>query len=107
MQVDLTKKIRTIKGSFFKQKLANDVVSDWDCDLKEVIFGALVATLPNDYKMNVPEKVKVYKLARIVDKAEQTLSLQSEEIVLIKERCAQAYSIEMFGVIDEALEGDA
>lgn len=106
MKVDLNAKIRAIDGKVFRQFAADGkTLVDWDCDLKELVFASLKAQFQSDFGLSVPDKMKIYRLAKRVYEADGQISLESEEVTLIKERARQAYGNEQFGAMVDLLEG--
>lgn len=107
MKVNLNAKVRAIDGKTFQQLAADGkTLSDWDCDLKELVYGALTAQLQQDFQLSVADKMKIYRLAKRIDQAGDAVSLESEEVTLIKDRAAKVYGNHQFGVMADLLEGE-
>lgn len=107
MKIDLSAKVRTIDDKPFQTVAADGkTVTDWNCDLKELIYGALTGQLQQDFQLSVADKMKIYRLAKRIDQANGSVALESEDISLIKERAAKIYGNHQFGVMVDLLEGD-
>lgn len=109
MKIDLTQKVLTVQGKPFQVPTEDGKsLKNWDCDLKEVIVGALIGAIPQDGQMSVPDKLKVYRLAKRVEQANGSMSMEAEEIALVKERVARVYAgNHLFGAVADLLEGEA
>jgi hypothetical protein len=106
MKIDLKSKVRTIGNKVFQTVGEDGKLKDWDCELKELIYGALTGQLQQDFQLSVADKMKIYRLAKRIDQANGSVALESEDISLIKERAAKIYGNHQFGVMVDLLEGD-
>lgn len=108
MKIDLTAKIRTIDGKLFQQPASDGKgFIDWDCNLKDAIYGALIAQLQTDFQMSVQDKIKVFRLAQTVERANGALNAEAEEVTLIKDRASRLYGIHLFGVMADLIDPPA
>lgn len=106
MKIKLDAPLRTLKGAPFQQPTKDGTgAEDWNCDLREVIYGALTGAVQTDRNSSVADKMKVHRLARVVLEAPPIASLTVEDVTLIKERASQIYGVHLFGQMADLLEG--
>lgn len=107
MKIKLDAPVRTLDGKPFQQPTKDGKeVEDWNCQLREVIYGALTGAVQTDRNLSVADKMKVHRLARTVLESPPIASITVEDVTLIKERANQLYGVHLFGQMADLLEGE-
>lgn len=111
MKINLDAPVRQLDGSPFKQAgppMADGqpTVIDWNCTLKDVVMGALVAQLADDRNLSIDDKVRIYRLAQQLHPLRGTHDFKLDDVKAWKDRCNKMYpGPQLFGVISDLLEG--
>lgn len=96
MKKDLTQELKNPYGKPFEPATIT---------LEQACFQAVSAALPEDQKLPVPDKLKLYRVAQKIS-AGGVVDFSVEELTLIKQRVGQTWSTLVIGAAYDILDAD-
>lgn len=99
MKVDFREKLLSLKDIPLKD-------GNEELTLGLVCINILLANLPSEKEIDGKEKFKRFKLAQKIDKADNKITINAEEVVLLKNLIGKAYSPLVVGRAYQILEGE-
>jgi len=99
MKINFNAKFKTLKDEMVKDEKGKDII------LYDICSNALLFNEQNE-KVEGKEKVRRFKLAQKIYGVKEPVSVEAEDVVLIKECVAKLYSTLIVGQAWELLESN-
>jgi hypothetical protein len=103
MKIDFSTPIRNLEGIGIKTK---DGEKETDFTIREVSVNALLNETQESAKLDGKEKVKRFRLADKIWGCKEPITLQAEDIVLLKENIAKVYGTLITARAWEIMDGE-
>jgi len=101
MQYDFQTAAIGLTGDALKDETGKDIT------FKVVALNALLGQYDDERSLSGEEKLKRYRLAGRISKAEGAIELTIEEAALLKQLVGKAYGSLLYGLVHDFLEGKA
>jgi hypothetical protein len=97
-KINMNTPIKNMSGNIIKDENNKELL------IRNVLTTSLLSVQKNDENIDGKKKYEMYKLANKIDEAKDVIDLESEDIILLKERVSKSYLTYVMGQVWDILE---